>query len=153
QGRPGLRLRGRPRRPEGDPPLAGHRADHGGATPARSAQTTVDEDAIVGAVAGLPLDGNEEGAIPAFGGYLTRHYAKYYNLISFEFERLFRQKSGEEGGEAATTLLTEAGHVCAFHTYGGIMKSAEWYGLIVPMIKSKEDWIHGMVAVVNALGW
>jgi hypothetical protein len=33
------------------------------------------------------------------------------------------------------------------------MESAEWMGLIKPMLKSKEDWVHGIVAVINALGW
>lgn len=121
--------------------------------PPRSVETSVDENAIIQAVGGLPLNGNEEGTISAFGVYLSRHYANYYNRISYEFERSFRKLSGAEGGEAATTLLTEAGHVCAFHTFGGIMKSPEWHGLVVPMIRNKEDWIHGIVSVVNALGW
>lgn len=50
-------------------------------------------------------------------------------------------------------LLKEAGQVCAFHTFGGIMESAEWEGLIKPQCKTTEDWVYGMVSVVNALGW
>ena len=33
------------------------------------------------------------------------------------------------------------------------MESDEWYGLIAPQCKTKEDWVFGLIAVVNALGW
>lgn len=33
------------------------------------------------------------------------------------------------------------------------MTSTEWDGLIKPTLESKEDWVHGMVAALNALGW
>ncbi|WP_156782820.1 hypothetical protein [Acidihalobacter yilgarnensis] len=33
------------------------------------------------------------------------------------------------------------------------MESPEWYGLVEPMRTSVEDWVHGMVAVINTLGW
>lgn len=113
----------------------------------------VDYDGILNAVGGLPLVGNDEGLIPAFGVYLTRHYANYYNRISFEFLRELTAKFGSEGGDVAVPLLVEAGHVCAFNTFGGIMMSTEWDALIRPNLQSAEDWVHGIVAVVNALGW
>lgn len=113
----------------------------------------IDEATIVSTLASMPIVGNEEGMIPAFGVYLTRHYANYYNRISFAFERAVLAKRGEAAGELVETMLVEAGHVCAFNTFGGIMQSAEWEGLIQPMIRTKEDWAYGIVAVVNALGW
>lgn len=114
---------------------------------------SVDYEGILAAVSQLPLIGNAEGSIPAFGVYLTRHYANYYNRISFEFERRLSAKFGEAGREVAEPLLVEAGHVCAFHTFGGIMTSTEWDALIRPTLKTREDWVHGIVAVVNCLGW
>mgnify|MGYP000896956923 FL=1 len=54
---------------------------------------------------------------------------------------------------AASETLVEAGRVCAFNTFGGIMQSTEWNALIRPSLASPEDWVHGMVAVVNAFGW
>lgn len=111
----------------------------------------IDEKAIVAAVAGLGIAGNDEGLIPAFGLYLTRHLADYYNRISFATARRM-EKSGELVDDARA-LLVEAGHACAFNTFGGIMKSAEWDAVVRPMIESREDWIRGMVAVVNAFGW
>lgn len=111
----------------------------------------IDERAIVEAVSGLGIAGNDEGLIPAFGLYLTRHMADYYNRISYATARRL-ERSGEVSDDARL-LLVEAGHVCAFNTFGGIMKSAEWDAVVKPMIASREDWILGMVAVVNAFGW
>lgn len=120
-------------------------------TPARKLQTNVDEDLIVGAVSQLPLLGNEEGLIPAFGVYLTRMYADYYNKISFRFEEEMKKVTGTY--DLPKELLIEAGHICAFNTFGGIMVSDEWYALIKPMLESREDWVHGIVSVINCLGW
>jgi hypothetical protein len=116
-------------------------------------QTNVNEAAIVSALSQMPIFGNEQGSIPAFGVYLTRMYADYYNKISYRFERALEASFGAEGRGIAAPLLIEAGNNCAFHTFGGIMESDEWYGLIEPMCSNREDWVHGMVAVVNALGW
>lgn len=124
-----------------------------GARPAFATKTSIDEGAIITACGGLPLGGTVEGKIDAFGVSLTRHYANYYNLISYRFDQQMERAAGEAATAAARLLLIEAGQVCAFHTFGGIMESAEWEGLIKPMIKTTEDWVYGMVAVVNALGW
>jgi len=119
--------------------------------PSRKFNTNVDEDLIVSTLAGMPLIGDEEGLIPAFGVYLTRMYADYYNKISYRFEKAITKVMGTY--EIATELLVEAGHICGFNTFGGIMKSDEWKALILPMLENKEDWVHGIVAVVNAFGW
>lgn len=110
----------------------------------------IDEKTIVEAVSGLGIRGNEEGLIPAFGLHLTLHSADYYNRISYA---VARELAGSGLEEDARALLVEAGHVCAFNTFGGIMQSAEWEAVVAPMIETREDWILGMVAVVNAFGW
>ncbi len=118
------------------------------------ADTPVDYAGIREALTGMPLEGTAtDGLIDAFGVLLTRMYSNYYTLISYRFLKAFEQKMGDDGIFTACQLLTEAGHVCAFNTFGGIMQSAEWNGLIRPMLKTKEDWVHGIVAVVNALCW
>ncbi len=111
----------------------------------------IDEQTIITAVSGLGIAGNDEGLIPAFGLYLTKHLADFYNRISFATVR--RLERTPELVEDGRDLLTEAGHVCAFNTFGGIMKSAEWDAVVRPMIETREDWIRGMVAVVNSFGW
>ena len=110
----------------------------------------IDERAVVEAVSGLGIAGDEEGMIPAFGLYLTRHMADYYNRISYAAAR---RMAGSGLEDDARALLVEAGHQCAFNTFGGIMKSAEWDAVVRPMIETREDWVRGMVAVVNAFGW
>lgn len=131
-------------------PGVGALTDH---TPVEVTQAAVDYEGVLTAVSGLPIEGDAHGHIEAFGVLLTRHYANYYNRISFEFERAAVAKFGAEAREAVSALLVEAGHVCSFHTFGGIMQSTEWDALVRPTLRTREDWVHGMVAVVNALGW
>lgn len=110
------------------------------------------QDEVIKAVAGLSIVGNEEGLIPAFGLYLTRHYSAYYNRISFAyFHRAERE--GEVAVRKAESALVRAGEVCAFNTFGGIMISQEWEAVVAPMIEQRDDWAYGIVAVINALGW
>jgi len=116
-------------------------------------QTQVDEDKILSVVKTLPLYGNKgtTGLIDAFGVVLTNHFADYYNYISYEtYHSLCKVGIPEEDNKE---MFIQSGHVCAFNTFGGIMSSPEWYGLVEPMCKTREDWFHGMVAVINALGW
>lgn len=116
-------------------------------------ETGVDYEGIYHAVTQMNLAGNGQGLIPAFGVYLTRHYGNYYNRVSFEFTRAITANFGAEPEDIAASLLIEAGRVCAFHTFGGVMQSSEWNALIRPQLKTREDWVHGMVAVLNAFGW
>ncbi len=113
---------------------------------------SIRQDEIISAVSGLAIVGNEEGLIPAFGLYLTRHYANYYNRISFAC--LHRaEREGTAARDKAEAALVRAGEICAFNTFGGIMMSQEWEAVVAPMIESREDWVHGIVGVINALGW
>lgn len=147
------------------------------AIPARSIASPIDETAIINGVSQAPLYGNQYGLIPAFGVELTRHYADYYNLISYRFEQQlgdalnkrpsltdllvydypalfhYKQYINLEGMNLSRTLLIEAGHICGFNTMGGIMSSEAWDGLVMPMVVTREDWLHGIIAVINALGW
>ena len=112
----------------------------------------IDEKAVVAACSQLPLIGNEDGLIPAFGLYLTRHYADFYNHTSFEALRQVEQCRPEAILQTEVALI-EAGMLCAFYTFGGIMLSQEWEAVVMPMIDSDDDWVYGIVAVVNSLGW
>jgi len=117
--------------------------------------TLVDEQAIMEAVSGLPLYGkgglNDTGLIDAFGVVLTNHYADYYNLITYE--TYHQMVASGVSKEDVRNIFVQGGHICAFNTFGGIMSSPEWYQLVVPSCRSDTDWIHGMVAVINCLGW
>jgi len=97
--------------------------------------------------------GNEDGLIPAFGVYLVRTQSDYINRLQFEFAKAMSDVAGEYGETLAGELLMEAGHACGFFTYGGIMNSIEWEGAVKPYLKTKEDWIKGLAAIVNTMGW
>jgi hypothetical protein len=115
--------------------------------------TRVDAEAIRRALSELDLQGDEDGVISVFGVYATHHYASYLNRISFELVRELSARFGEEGRLLAEPLLLEAGRVCAFHTLGGIMVSTEWDALVAPSIQTLEDWVHGILAILNTFGW
>jgi len=118
-------------------------------------QTEIDENKIIEAVRSLPLFGrigsNDTGLINAFGVVLTNHFADYYNRISYETYFAMLQAGIPE--EDIKEIFIQSGHICAFNTFGGIMSSPEWYAVVEPMCKDREDWFHGMIAVINALGW
>lgn len=116
--------------------------------------TSVDYDSIRESFINMPIQGDSKtGLIDAFGVSFTRHYANYYCLVSIRILIELEKKHGKDGIHIAKSLMIEAGEVCAFNTLGGIMLSTEWESLIMPMIKSHDDWVHGIVACVNALGW
>lgn len=117
--------------------------------------TGVDEEKVLQAVTGLPLYGKvgprDTGLIDAFGVVLTNHFADYYNRVSYQ--TFFAMQAAGIPEDEVKELFIQSGHVCAFNTFGGIMSSPEWHAVVEPMCKSREDWFHGMIAVVNALGW
>ncbi len=116
--------------------------------------SAIDYEGIRGALTAMPIEGGrQDGLIDAFGVLLTRMYANYYGAISYRFLKKMEAEIGEDGAAIAKELLVEAGHNCAFHTFGGVMESAEWHALIKPMIRNREDWVHGIVACVDAFGW
>lgn len=114
----------------------------------------VDYAGIREALTNMPIEGSpEDGLIDAFGVLLTRHYANYYNLISLRTMLTMEHDFEEAGVSIVKELLTEAGHVCAFNTLGGIALSAEWNALIKPSLQTQDDWTHGIVACANSVGW
>lgn len=122
---------------------------------AQGMHTAVDEEQIIQAVSGLPLFGktgtDDTGLIDAFGVVLTNHFADYYNYISYQ--SYYGMLKAGMSLEQTRDVFVQGGHICAFNTFGGIMSSPEWDAVVKPMCHTDEDWIHGMVAVINALGW
>jgi len=114
----------------------------------------MDTDTITQQFSEIEVNNDENGLIPAFGVYLTKLFGDYYSAISYEFEELFKNEIDDPVvQDAARQLLIEAGHVCGFNTFGGIVKSDAFKAIVVPMIQNQKDWITGMVAVINVLGW
>lgn len=110
----------------------------------------VDADKIVQALVDMPIHGNPEGLIPAFGVYLASTPADFYNRICLDFVAAMA-----EAGLASTAkkLLVYDAETCGMNTFRGIMSSPEWDALVGPMIRQPSDNLFGIVAVSNALGW
>jgi hypothetical protein len=110
----------------------------------------VDEQAIIDAVVGIPMVGDDAGLIPAFSVYLANMPADFYNQISIGFVEAMRGLGREK---AATKLLVSDAEHCGMNTFRGIMHSPEWDGLIAPMVRDRADALHAIIAISNALGW
>lgn len=112
--------------------------------------SSVDSRKIIEALVGMPIHGNSEGLIPAFGVYLASTPADFYNRICIDYLEAMT-KVGQ--GKNARKLLTYDAETCGMNTFRGIMSSPEWDGLVGPMLKEEDDKLFGIVAVSNALGW
>lgn len=105
---------------------------------------------IIKALVEMPLYGNNQGLIPKFNVYLANTPADFYNLICIRFLEAMKEQNLLNTGQK---LLVFAGEVCAVNTLRGIIISQEWYELILPMVKEESDYLYGLIAITNALGW
>jgi predicted hydrocarbon binding protein len=90
-----------------------------------------------------------KGIIPLFGVYLSLFSVRYYNKLSFDFEK----KLGPSREAEAQSLLIKAAQECGYATFQGIRNSWEWDEIVRPMIERPEDQIMGFAAVAVAFGW
>lgn len=110
----------------------------------------VDQAKIIDALVEMPIYGDRDGLIPAFGVYLANMPAEFYNLVCIQYVEEMQKVNLHA---MAKKLLIADAETCGMNTFRGIMNSAEWDGLIAPMIKDKQDNLYGILAVSNALGW
>ena len=96
---------------------------------------------------------DSDGRITAFGARLSRLWADYYARVSYRVEQEIPRVMGQKFANLAAIVLTEAGHVCGYHTFGGIMLSEPWRERIAPRLVTPEERVHALVAVVNTFGW
>ena len=118
--------------------------------------SNVDAEAVRAAVMTLPLFGSEEidgGLIRDFDVLITWHPHQYYDRISLECINEAVRRYGLEGRKAVEPLLEEAGHRCGFRTFGGLWRSPEWEAIVEPMCRTREDWLAGLLAIINCAGW
>jgi hypothetical protein len=96
--------------------------------------------------------GDEHGVVQAFGVFVTMHLAGYYNRISYDALRLL-EASAPQSVSVFEDLLSESGHVCVFHTFGGILQSPEWEGLVGKQGNDPQALVRGCLAIGRALGF
>lgn len=111
---------------------------------------TIDTDRIIRALVDMPIAGNAEGLIPALGVYLASVPADFYNLVGIRF---LEEMTAKGLGRNAQRLVVSDAETCALNTFRGITGSAEWHGLVAPMLNDTPDKVHAIVAIANALGW
>lgn len=115
------------------------------------------EDQIAPIVSGLReflsgVAGDDRGVIEAFGVLVTSNLADYYNHAAADvLEVIAREKPG--GVDAFRALLMEAGHACAFHTFGGVLASPEWEGMVGAPSGDPLEIAIGCVSLARALGF
>lgn len=105
----------------------------------------------------LKLASDADGLIPAFGVQLAFQSSAYYAALTASYmQRVTREGRKPELASRAERMLAEAGHVCAFFTLGGIVRSMEWDALVVPYLNDREDAgevVLAVMALAPALGW
>lgn len=72
--------------------------------------------------------GDERGLIEAFGVFVTFNPVNFYNRLSYEMLQTLRQRH-VSFARVSAGLLREAGRMCGFNTFGGIIGSPEWEAL------------------------
>lgn len=111
--------------------------------------TLFDRKYVIENVSKLQLCATQDGLIEAFGVFVNRLPAYFWNTFA---ERLTRQVDPDLV-PAVEGLLVNAAHECGYHTGYGIITSAEWKAIVAPMCETPEDVLHGAFAVLTALGW
>ena len=133
----------------------GRKASSGGH--AHLTSETVDNEMIAGGILqNMPLIGNELGLCPVFiqddgrpGAHLSSVPIDFYSLL---FSDYAAQMAGLGREEEARIRLIGSVEACSYFTWGKILSSHEWRGMIGPMVKNTEDKIYGLVALANMLG-
>lgn len=110
----------------------------------------IDEDAIIRAVVGMSIRGDDEGLIPAFNVYLANTPAEFYSEVCVRF---VDEMEALKQRRVAVRLLTFDAETCGLNTFRGIRASAEWDALVAPMVTDLSDELFGLIAISNALGW
>ena len=96
--------------------------------------------------------GNDEGLVPVFGVYVAMHLAGYYSAITYDTMQLLRRDI-PAAAPVAEELFRESGHVCVFNTFGGVLLSPEWEGMVKRPENDVAEIVSGCVAIARGLGF
>jgi hypothetical protein len=117
----------------------------------------LDEDRISQIAAGLlefmrGVQGDERGLVAAFSVFVAAHLPGYYNETVYEtIHRVERTMA--DSVPAIEALMREAGQVCVFSTFGNVLLSPEWEGLVGPPTGVPTDVISFCTAIARGLGF
>lgn len=118
-----------------------------------SFQHSIDEAAIMNAVLGLPLMGDDKlGLVQKFGVLVNWTPQQFYSGLEYSFiNQLAEYDLGLE--RSAEELLHFDGEACALNTFHGITRSGEWSALVKPQLQKPGDAVVALNAIMNCLGW
>ena len=98
------------------------------------------------------VSGDDRGLVDAFGVLVTLHLADYYNHAANDaLAVLVAEKPAVV--DVFRSLLEESGTVCAFNTFGGILASPEWEGMVGAPTGDPTEVVVGCLAIARALGF
>jgi hypothetical protein len=97
------------------------------------------------------LEPDERGLIGDYRVMLTVHPTDYYNHLSNRMLDIALTEK-PRALDAARELLTEAGRVCSYHSFGGILSSPEWEE-IAGTPSNTHDVVVGGISVARAMGY
>lgn len=98
------------------------------------------------------VQSDSRGLVQAFGVFVTLHLAGYYNRLSYSAVQQLRSRNAPLV-PILESLLRESGQVCVFHTFGGILLSPEWEGLVGAPTGDVHAHVVGCTAIARALGF
>jgi hypothetical protein len=96
--------------------------------------------------------GDERGLVQAFSVFVAVHMSSYYNETIYEAIHYVEREQPRSAG-VAEALFREAGQVCIFNTFGNILLSPEWEGMVGAPSGSPEEILVSCCAIARGLGF
>ena len=120
-------------------------------------QKSIDEDTIANITQGLNefligVEGDERGLVQGFGIFITRHLSGYYDQTAYDTIH-FIEKNAPQATTAVEALFGESGHVCVFNTFGNLLLSPEWEGMVGSVRGEVEEIVTSCTAIARGLGF
>ena len=117
----------------------------------------LDEDRVAAIASGLlefmrAVHGDERGLVAAFNVFVTAHLPGYYNETVYEAVHHI-ERTAPAGVAAVEALVREAGQVCVFNTFGNVLLSPEWEGMVGPLSGIPTDMMAFCTAIARGLGF
>jgi hypothetical protein len=111
---------------------------------------TVMRDKVVKQLAGLTVQGDDDGLIDGFNVLVNQLPVDFWNTFA---KRMMAATPPERKAEVEKSLI-RAAYECGYHTGYGIITSNEFRSVVEPMVtEGAKDVLRGAYAVFTAWGW
>lgn len=107
-------------------------------------------DKVVQALAGLTVQGDEDGLMPFFNVFINQLPVMFWNTFT---ERILDAAPMEKRSQIEKELV-RCSYECGYHTGYGIITSDEFKEVVHPMVTDgAKDILRGAYAIFTAWGW